>query len=222
MKNNNAVKWFSLVLGIVIMSLGIAIVIRAGLGATPIGTLPLVVSYISGYSYGTIAIAFNLFLMVVEILLLRKNVVWIVLLLQFPMTLIFGWSVDHWLQHTEIFAGYPPLTALAINMLGNSVLALGITLEVASNTIMLPGEGVVVAFSMVTETRFSSVKIANDVIQTVLAIGLSLIFFAGLRGIGFGTIISAFAVGLIIRFYAYLFKKTQLLMSGRLMKSNQK
>ncbi len=199
-----AVKWITFMLGIIIMSLGIALVIQAGLGATPISTLPLVASYISGYSFGTITIVFNVFLMLLELLLLRKDIVWLVWVLQFPMTLLFGISVDYCMHHTAFFAGHSFWTGVAINMLGNAVLALGITLEVKSNTMTLPGEGIVLAVSLVTAKKFSTMKIANDVAQTSLAILLSFLFFSKLRGIGVGTIISAFSVGLIIKLYLFL------------------
>ena len=84
---------------------------------------------------------------------------------------------------------------------GCAILALGITLEVAANALLVPGEGVVKAIAHVLNRDFGTIKICFDVTTVTLAMLLSLLCFHGLRGIGIGTIVSAVLVGMIVKFY---------------------
>src|SRR5699024_417430 len=85
-------------------------------------------------------------------------------------------------------------------LVGCAVLAVGIAIEVAPNVLMVPGEGTVKAFSIVTGKRFGSVKVVFDVTLIVIAVILSLFFFHGINGLGLGTIVSALIVGQIVNF----------------------
>ena len=63
---------------------------------------------------------------------------------------------------------------------------------------MVPGEGIVLAFSMVIKVKFSTVKVCFDIMLIVIAGVLSFIFFGRLNGIG--TVIAAAITGLIVNF----------------------
>lgn len=91
-------------------------------------------------------------------------------------------------------------------MLGCLILAFGIVIEVAPNVIVVPGEGLVRALSIVTKVRYGTVKVAFDVTLMVIATICSFIFFGRLNGIGIGTIISAIIVGLFINAINKLFR----------------
>ncbi len=52
-----------------------------------------------------------------------------------------------------------------------------------------------------------AVKTVYDVGSLILAVILSLLFFGKLRGIGIGTVVCAFAYGLVIHLFQKLFKK---------------
>ena len=94
------------------------------------------------------------------------------------------------------------VVAKTISLLaGCAILALGITLEVAANALLVPGEGVVKAIAHVSNRDFGTVKVCFDVTTVALAIVLSLCFFHELRGIGVGTVVSAVLVGMIVKFY---------------------
>lgn len=55
------------------------------------------------------------------------------------------------------------------------------------------------AASIVTGRAFPTIKIANDVGCVIAAAAVGLVFLGNLYGIGTGTLVSAFAVGLLIK-----------------------
>ena len=80
-------------------------------------------------------------------------------------------------------------------LVGCVILAVGISIEVAPDTLVVPGEGVVRAISQVSGKRFGTVKVYFDVTLIVIAVALSFLFFGKLNGIGVGTVVSALTVG---------------------------
>ncbi len=187
------------------MSLGISIVTVAGLGTTPISALPLVSSYISGLTFGQTTLIINLVMIVGQLLLLRKNVQWVVLLLQLPLTYFFSILIDismNWVQMVELVSYWE---RIVFSMIGNVVLALGVSLEIFSKAAVLPGEGLVVAMAVASRKPFPKVKVFNDVSLVILAVLLSYFFFHELHGIREGTIISAICVGFFVKGWLYLF-----------------
>ena len=83
-------------------------------------------------------------------------------------------------------------------LVGCTILALGICIEVAPNVLVVPGEGIVKAICQVSRKKFGSVKVIFDVTLILTAACLSLLFFHHLNGLGIGTIISALLVGRIV------------------------
>lgn len=71
--------------------------------------------------------------------------------------------------------------------------------KLRSSLILQPIDGAVLAASIVTGRAFPTIKIANDVGCVIAAAAVGLVFLGNLYGIGAGTLVSAFAVGLLIK-----------------------
>lgn len=184
-----------------VMSLGIALVTRGNLGTTPISSLPLVSSYASNLTFGETTFLINLLFVVAQWLLLRRSINKVLLLAQIPITFAFSYFIDTSMKFTEFLSSDVYWKCLAVSMLGNVVLGLGVALEVFSGAAALPGEGLVLAVSTVLHKPFSSVKIANDVILVLLVLLLSYCVFHGIRGLREGTVISALCVGVCVKLW---------------------
>ena len=89
---------------------------------------------------------------------------------------------------------------LLLSLVGNAFLALGVAFEIRSKSIPLPGEGLVIAVSVVSRQPFYRIKIGNDVTMVVLAAILGWFFLNEIYGIREGTVISAFLVGILVKF----------------------
>ena len=191
--------------GLVLNSLGVALVTKASLGTSPISSIPYVLSLNFPASLGMFTIFFSLLLITLQIVLLRKNFR-PAQLLQIPVSLLFGYLIDGAMLLLQLFSPQQYAAQLGCLLLGCVVLGAGVYLEVLADVVMLPGEAFVRAVTVCTKTEFGKTKIAFDVSMTVIAGVLSFVFAARLDGVGIGTMIAAAAVGwvagMIARFAA--------------------
>ena len=190
--------WF--LTGVLINSFGVALITRAALGTSPISSLPYVLSFRFPVTLGQFTFAMNLFFILGQVLLLRRDFQPIQLL-QVAVNAVFSAFIDvsmgllSWLEITSL-----PMAVLVL-VLGCAVLAFGISVEVAPRVLMVPGEGIVQAIAAVTGWRFGNVKVGFDAALVATALVLSLLFFHRLQGLGAGTILSALAVGRFVNLY---------------------
>lgn len=82
-----------LLAGLVVMSFGVALSIKAELGTSPISSLPYVSAQIAGLSVGTTTIILNTLFVLMQILLLRRDYEW-PQLLQIAVAVVFGLLID--------------------------------------------------------------------------------------------------------------------------------
>ena len=190
--------WF--LAGVLINSFGVALITRAALGTSPISSLPYVLSFRFPVTLGQFTFAMNLFFILGQVLLLRRDFQPIQLL-QVAVNAVFSAFIDvsmgllSWLEISSL-----PMAVLVL-ALGCAVLAFGISVEVAPRVLMVPGEGIVQAIAAVTGWRFGNVKVGFDAALVSTALVLSLLFFHRLQGLGPGTILSALAVGRFVNLY---------------------
>lgn len=187
-----------LVAGLFIMAFGVAFSIKAGLGTSPISSLPYVLSLFTPLTVGTATIALHVTLILLQILLLRRRYD-PVQLLQLPVALVFGGLTDFsvWALQSITVSTYPARWVLCL--VGILLVGVGVSFEVTANLVTLAGEGMVLAVCKVFPVPFGNAKIGFDVTLVVIASLLSLIFLGGLYGVREGTVAAAFCVGLIAR-----------------------
>lgn len=79
------------------------------------------------------------------------------------------------------------------------VVAFGVLLEIQTEVVYLPADGVIVAISQVLKKEFPKVKPFVDTSMVILAAVLSIVFLGYLAGVREGTIISALIIGPIVK-----------------------
>lgn len=186
--------------GLFVMSLGVAFSVRANLGTAPVSSLPYVLSLRwASPSLGVWTAIVNGALIVLQIILMRRRYEWIQLL-QLPVTLLFGLFVDlsswltPWLQPDNYALRWVCV------LIGCVLIGIGVSMQVQADVIMMPGEGTVKVFTILTGGEFGKVKVLFDVSMVALSTAASLILFQGLRGVREGTLAAALLIGLIVRF----------------------
>ena len=180
------------------MSFGIAFSIQAGLGTSPISSLPYVVSRLTPFSVGAATIALHCTLILLQIALLRRQYDPIQLL-QLPAALVFGLLTDFsvWVLQGVTCTSYPMrwlLCAIGILLVG-----VGVSFEVTAGVVTLAGEGMVLAVCRVFPVKFAAAKVGLDVTLVLLASTLSLLFLGELTGVREVTAAAALCVGLVAR-----------------------
>ena len=190
--------WF--VLGVLINSFGVALITQAALGTSPISSIPYVLSLRFPITLGEFTFILNLVYILGQIVLLRRAFQPIQLL-QIAVNVIFSAFIDvsmnllSWLQPDHI------VVKLIALILGCAILGVGISIEVAPDVLVVPGEGIVRAMTQVSGKRFGSVKVLFDCTLVAIALILSFLFFHGLNGLGLGTVISALIIGRFVNLY---------------------
>lgn len=196
-------RWLRFVLGIFLLSVGIALSIRAGLGATPISTIPTVLAEATSFTVGTFTIAMNLGFVVLQVLLLRRRFPPFQLL-QIPLTLLFGLMCDAALWATQWINPAHYLEQCLWTILSVIVAGLGVYIEVSARIAYLPGEGIVVVLHRLIRMRFGTLKQVFDWTLVLAAIALSFILLGHLYGVREGTVLSAFGVGAMVKVFESL------------------
>lgn len=196
-------RWLLLVWGMLVATAGIVFITRAGLGTTPISTVPFTVGEITGLTFGEATFAVNILFVLVQWALLRSRFHYSSFF-QIPIVSVFSWFIDLHMGWTAWISDDPYVVRFLWGLLGNLFLAFGIYWQVASKTIVQPGEGMVLAFSVVLRKSFGTIKIWNDVTLVVLAVLLGFVFLGHVAGVREGTVVSAFLVGFLIKGIAAL------------------
>ena len=195
-------RYIFLLAGLFVNGLGVSFITKAGLGTSPITSIPYTLSLGFTPTVGMFTLVFNIFLVILQVILLRRNFQ-LQSLLQLPIIALFSFFID--LTMSLLGFMQPETYAMKVVSLivGCLILGFGVFMEMVANVAMLPGEATVRAVSDVFSTDFGKTKIAFDSSMTVIAAILSFIMFKHLDGVREGTIVAAILVGFIAR----LFKK---------------
>ena len=206
-------RYIFLLAGLFVNGLGVSFITKAGLGTSPITSIPYTLSLGFTPTVGMFTLVFNIFLVILQVILLRRNFQ-LQNLLQLPIIALFSFFID--LTMSLLGFMQPETYAMKVVSLivGCLILGFGVFMEMVANVAMLPGEATVRAVSDVFSTDFGKTKIAFDSSMTVIAAILSFIMFRHLDGVREGTIVAAILVGFIARlFKKYIKKKKKILIS---------
>ena len=187
-------RYFWFTIGVIINAFGVAVITKAALGTSPISSVPYVLSLRFAPTLGQFTFVVNLLFIAAQVVLRGRDFPPIQFL-QVVVNLVFSAFIDVSMRLLWWFEPDALPVKLVALVLGCAVLGCGISIEVAPDALLVPGEGVVGAIADRTGIRFGSVKVAFDVTLVAIALGLSLWFFHGINGLGLGTVVSALLVG---------------------------
>lgn len=191
-------RYLVFLVGLFINALGVSLITLADLGTSPISSIPYVLSLNFSMTLGEFTIIFSMLLIVLQLIILRKNFK-PEHFLQIPISVLFGYFIDMTMAMMYFVDPQTYPGKLIALLAGCVILGFGVYLEVAANVAMLPGESFVRAVSSTWKTEFGTTKVAFDVSMTVIAAVLSFLLAFQLDGVREGTVIAALLVGLIAR-----------------------
>jgi len=221
---NKLKRYLLFLVGLFINALGVSLITKASLGTSPISSIPYVLSLNFKFTLGNFTIFFSIFLILLQILILRKNFK-LENILQIPVSIAFGYFIDltmilfSWVNPEAyimkivylligclilgvgVYMEDPKnyLVKVIALLVGCAILGFGVYLEVLADVVMLPGESFVRAIVQTWKTNFGTTKIIFDISMAVIAAALSFLFSGQLNGVREGTIIAALLVGFIAR-----------------------
>lgn len=193
--NKLLVRLISYFGGFLIMTLGIAISVKSNLGVSPVSSIPYTITCVLGVEMGKATIIFHTLLVIMQILLLRKNFK-MKNLLQIPVGVVFGYFTT-FCNYLMSFIGTPQSMIIRVLMMliSTFLIAFGIFMYVPADIMPLAGEGAMLAISEVTKKPFANIKLIFDVSMVVISLVTCLFIIHSFGSVGIGTIIAAVLVG---------------------------
>ena len=187
--------------------MGVAVCVRSMLGSSVISTLPYVFETagklklgVPELTIGQYTYIMNAILVVGQIFVLRRKFE-PVQLFQLLVGFVFGSLIDLNMIITQWLIPVSLAEKIVSQVIGCTVLGIGIALEVRCGSVTMPGEGFPVAVSAVTGIDFPKVKIVVDTLLVVLAVAFCYVFFGAWQWyiVGIGTLFAMVYVGMVVR-----------------------
>ena len=203
---------FFYILSMLILSLGITLNTKTGLGVSPIVSVSYSVSRIFSLNFGNVTFGLYVLFVAAELILRGKNRRYYDLL-QIPVSLIFTRFLniyDYILP--EKFEDPPHVIAglIAAVILTGIGAAMSVNMELVPN----PGDGIVAALADFIGKDMGFTKNVFDLCCVCTALILDFITGHPFLGIGAGTIVTVLGVGRVVAVFNLLFKKKMAEMTG--------
>lgn len=208
MKQKLVFRYGLFLIGLFIASMGVAFSTKAGLGTSPVASLPYSVSLISSlFTFGGWLNLLSIIQIAVQVILLRKKCNPLEIVIQTILAFVYGYltNLSCFLIRGIELKTYP--AQFTFMLLGCLILAFGIWVQLKGGVAMLPGEAMNRAISQVTGKRYENIKIFFDVAYIAASAVICLVFLGKLEGVREGSIIAAVLVGMIIKGINKIFDK---------------
>lgn len=205
-KEKNILRIVLYILGLNLTALGLILNTKSSFGSSPIVSVSYTISLLTDtISYSNLTFILYLIMIIVELLLNKKNNMSIIsILLQIPVSFLMTRLMSFYdslfdLSHSSLVIRIIDLV-LAIIIIG-----VGAALTLSLNLVPNPGDGFVDAIAKYTGLSLSLTKNIIDISFTSVSLLLGLIFRKEIIGVGIGTIFAMIFVGRVIAIFNKLF-----------------
>ena len=190
------------ILGTVMMELGVAMAIRAGLGVAPGGVIPYAISRFTVLSAGWCSTLFHIICILAQLLISKRFTLG--LAGQLPLAFVCGRLLDFFLWLLPVFSG-GLILSIALLCAGILVFSFGIRAMTGADVLLMPPDGLVKIAGAKLGWGFPKAKLVADIIFTAIAAVLMLVFSDNLFSVvGIGTVLCAAATGPAVGLYIKL------------------
>lgn len=209
MRKETVLRGIVYVTGLMILSFGITLNAKIGLGTSPLVSIAYCVSEITGISFPDATLleycSFVLIELILHIITKAGKAAVILDVLQIPLSLAFtrfmnlfsGFIPDFSVQFPDSAWGSIPVRLLLL-LLAIAFTGVGASMSIHMRIVPNPGDGIVQAFSDVSGRETGFVKNCFDVVNVSIAAALGLVFLGRLSGVGIGTVVAVIGVGRIM------------------------
>ena len=193
------------VAGLMIMSIGITLSAKTGLGVSTSSSLPYAISKAFDFNFSVTVCVDYLVLIFLQFVVKGKNRQWRDLL-QLPVNIVFssflGWFGDLIPLHFDHLWQNVLMMAVAVVLTGSG-LAMMVNMEIVPN----PPDGLTYAVSEVLKKDMGFVKNVQDFICVAMALAVDLLFSKKLASVGIGTVMAMLFIGRTVSVFNRFFKK---------------
>lgn len=209
--------------GLIILSMGLTLNTKAGLGVSPITSISYSISEIFSVNFGDVTFAVYAIFVLLELIIhgigfrtasalspRERKLILLKDLLQFPLSLaftrflnLFGNLVPSFSSDPALFTQQIPLR-LVMLILAIVLTGIGAAMSLSMRLVPNPGDGLVQTLADCTHKTVGFTKNCFDLVNCLITVTLGLLFAGQLVGIGVGTILAVIGVGRIIALFQRL------------------
>lgn len=203
-------RWITYFAGIYILTLGVSLAIRAGIGISPQSSLTRTMTLVyPALSQGTYNFILELFMLLMTYLVLPKDFTLKNFASLIPAFVLAAFLDLNLLLTQGIgFQDYSMKFGLLAG--ADALLALGLFLMIRANLVLMPIDMFVNTLFKRAGWKWGNIKTAFDCTLLLVSASIGLLFLGEPKFIREGTILNAILVGQYIRLYFFLFKKFDL------------
>lgn len=195
-----------LIVSLYVMTLGVALCVRSALGSSVISTIPYVLTLagdahkVIPLSIGQWTYVMNFALVAIQILIMRRQFEY-VQLFQLIIGFLFGMLLDINMALTAALPIANIGMQIIAQVVGCTILGLGIAFEVKCGSVTMPGEGVPAALCRKYGMPFAKAKIYVDISLVVVAVALGYLYCGRWLWsvVGPGTLFAMIYVGMVVK-----------------------
>ena len=191
------------ILGILCLGFGIVLNTKAGLGISPINTVPYAVSEITVLTLGQVTTLLYFVFVVIQLMICRKKDIKV--LLQIPFSYVMGAVIDFY-NNLLNFQADSFTVGLLMVAFAIIVTAFGAYLIVSMELVPNPADEMTQALGKILHKEFGEAKLIFDFLMIGITVIITLVFAGKLIGIGIGTVLSALFIGRMIQIFSHYFQ----------------
>lgn len=203
-------RWVTYFAGIYILTLGVSLAIRAGIGISPQSSLTRTMTLVyPPLSQGTYNFMLELFMLFMTYLVLPKDFSLKNFASLIPAFVLAAFlDLNLLLTKSIVLAEYPAKFALLA--CADALLALGLFLMIRANLVLMPIDMFVNTVFKRAGWKWGNIKTTFDCTLLLISASIGVLCLGEPKFIREGTILNAILVGQYIRLYFFLFKKLDL------------
>ena len=183
--------------GLFILALAISIAVRSDLGVSPVSSMYLSLSNVTGIEFGNATMIVLCVYTLAQAAILRREFKWYQLL-QILCAVLFGKFVTLTGGLVAFMQPSNYLERLGMIVLSTVLIAVAMKLYMLADLVPNPADGLVAVIAKKFNLKFANVKNVFDLSSVAVASALSLIFLGRLEGLREGTLLAALGVGRVI------------------------
>lgn len=189
-------------IGLCFVAFGIAVMTRAGLGCSPIAAIPYsLFNLMPGASYGQWIIIFNLSLVTLEWLILKRGIRPVAIAAQVGLTLLLGCYVDIFMNLAVDMAPHEYSARLLVVGGCSLSISIGTAICVIAHLADMPVDGFASAIATSRGQDYGRVHLCADAAMVLIALSICIQAFHAPVAVREGTVIAAIITGFLIKFF---------------------
>lgn len=192
-------KYITLLFALFLTSMGIALAIKSGVGLAAFDAFNQSLSHTTGARVGDIVMYVQMFFVIIQLLVLRKDVTWHILL-QIPFVILLGQFINLFVYGVFgnlVLNNY--FLRLLVFMFSQVWISLSISIMIVLDLIAMPIENLSLILSRRMTFSFGKIRQSIDILLIVLSLGITLIFSVDFT-VREGTLIAALIFGPLMDF----------------------